>query len=143
MNLSQDTLQSTGKLLFHKAEEMQQLEKQQQVQIAFPQNLGKTQMKLLLPPQMEQGLFFKVGWSSCVCQTKTSSISLQLTPLAFPKIPGSCAYHSPLCAGSRTCPLPKWALRNPSPTRRKEGQGEGERTRIQSPVLRAQSRAQE
>lgn len=66
MNLSWDTLQSTGKLIFHKAEETQKLEKQQQVQTAFPKNLGQTQMKLLLPPQMEQGFFLKVGWSSCV-----------------------------------------------------------------------------
>lgn len=40
MNLCQDTLQSTGKL-FHKAEKTQQLEKQHQVQTAFPLKLGK------------------------------------------------------------------------------------------------------
>lgn len=67
----------------------------------FPQNLGQTQMKLLFPPAPEQGFFFKDGWSSRMGQTKASSMSLQRTPLAFPKIPASwsslCLSWSPLC----------------------------------------------
>lgn len=46
-------------------------------------------MKLLFPPAPEQGFFFKDGWSSRMGQTKASSMSLQRTPLAFPKIPAS------------------------------------------------------
>lgn len=58
-------------------------------------------MKLPLPPQMEQRLFFKVGWSSHVGQTKTS-MSLHLTPLAFPKIPAAWSFLCQLTDVSTT-----------------------------------------
>lgn len=58
MNLCQDTLYITGKLLFHKTVEMQQLEKRQRVQnTAFPPKLGVKPNKTPLAPSSRARVF--------------------------------------------------------------------------------------
>lgn len=108
MNLCQDTLQSTGKLLFHKAEEIQQLEKQQQVQTAFPPKLGTNTNEMPVASSNGAGVLFQ-GWLELTCGPtqhfqhiltshsfglpKDSNILILSVPVPVPSVPAHRCFH--------------------------------------------------
>lgn len=93
MNLCQDTLQSTGKL-FHKAEETQQLEKQQQVQRAFVPNLGTNTNETLVVSSDGAGALFQ-GWLELMCGPN-QNFQHVLTTVSF-GLPKDFSILVPLC----------------------------------------------